>query len=60
MTAYEELKAWCEKHLKADGYIAEKDNGEGYPHIDLYLPSHCEIVVWFKPSGKYDFTEIYD
>lgn len=60
MTAYEELKAWCEKHFKAGEYMAEKDNGEGYPHIDLYLFSHCEITVWFKPNEEYDFIEVFD
>lgn len=59
MTAYEELKAWCEKHL-TDEYLAEIDNGEGYPHIDIYLPNRCELAIWFKPDGKYDFVEIYD
>ena len=56
MSAYEELKVWCEKHLKANEYII----GEDYPHIDFYLPCHSEIAVWFKPNGEYDFTEIYD
>lgn len=56
MSAYEELKVWCEKHLKANEYII----GEDYPHIDFYPPCNCEIAVWFKPNGEYDFTEIYD
>lgn len=60
MTTYEKLKAWCEKRFNTDEYWAEKDNGEGYPFIDLYLPSHCEITIWFKPNGEYDFTEVYD
>lgn len=60
MTAYEELKMWCEKHLQVDEYMAEADNGEGFPHIDFYLQCKSEIVVWFKPDGSYDFTEIYD
>lgn len=59
-SAYEELKAWCEKYLQTDEYLAEADNGEGFPHIDFYLPCKSEIVVWFKPDGSYDFTEIYD
>ena len=60
MSAYEELKAWFEKHFSKDEYVAEEDNGEGFPHIDLILPNKTEIVVWFKPNKDYDFTEIYD
>ena len=60
MTAYEELKAWCEKRLAPEDYLAEVDNGEGFPYIDLYLPNKAEITIWFHPDGSYDFTEVFD
>ena len=60
MTAYDELKTWCEKHFSDGEFIAEEDNGEGFPHIDFQLPSKVEIVVWFNPDKTYDFTEVFD
>ena len=60
MSAYEELKAWCEKHFSDGEFIAEEANTDGLPHIDFQLPNKTEIVVWFNHDKSYDFTEIYD
>lgn len=37
MTAYEELKAWCEKHLNADDYKAVPESENYY------------AVIYFEP-----------
>lgn len=52
MTAYEELKAWCEKHLGKNEYNAQNDNGEGLPYIDLYFEDK-EVTIWFFEDGSY-------
>lgn len=52
LTAYEELKAWCEKHLGKNEYNAQDDNGEGLPYIDLVFEDR-EVTIWFFEDGSY-------
>lgn len=52
MTAYEELKVWCEKHLNENEWYTEADNGEGYPYIDLYFENKT-VIIWFFEDGSY-------
>lgn len=60
LTAYEELKAWCEKHLGKKEYNAQKDNGEGLPYIDLCFEDK-EVTIWFFEDGSYsDFDYCTD
>ena len=60
LTAYEELKAWCEKHLCKNEYNAQNDNGEGLPYIDLYFEDK-EVTIWFFEDGSYsDFNTYTD
>lgn len=60
LTAYEELKAWCEKHLGKIEYNAQNDNGEGLPYIDLYCENQ-EVTIWFFADGSYsDFDNHAD
>ena len=54
MTAYEELKAWCEKHLKADEYrIVEKTSSY---FATIYLIdnqiSEASGMIYFFGSGE--------
>lgn len=60
MNAYEELKAWCEKHLGKNEWNTEADNGEGLPYIDLYFENK-EVTIWFFEDGSYsDFDNHAD
>ena len=52
LTAYEELKAWCKKHLRKNEWDTEADNGEGYSYIDLYFENKT-VIIWFSEDGSY-------
>ena len=51
-SAYEELKAWCEKHLGKNEWHTEADNGEGYPYIEAFFENKT-IIIWFFEDGSY-------
>ena len=54
MSAYEELKAWCEKHLEADAYrIIEKTSS--YLTTIYFIDKQCNEasgMIYFFGSGE--------
>ena len=63
LTAYEELKAWCEKHLVNFEEGVDYHNGEEYLYIDIKSSnehSYCGII--FNNEGQIDQidTGLYD
>ena len=55
MNAYEELKAWCEKHLKPDEYrvVPESANYCASIYFDIWCNDNIACLI-FNHIGKYD------
>ena len=56
MTAYEELKAWCEKHLDRSQWRATNEDEWGNPTIDIGEATH----IFSQDTGCYLHTVFYN
>lgn len=56
MTAYEELKAWCEKHLEKSQWRATEEDEWGNPTIDIGEATH----IFSQDTGHYLHTVFYN
>lgn len=56
MTAYEELKAWCEKHLGRSQWRATDVDEWGNPTIDIGEATH----IFSQDTGRYLHTVFYN
>ena len=56
MTAYEELKAWCEKHLNDSQWRATNEDEWGNPTIDIGEATH----IFSQDTGRYLYTVFYN
>ena len=59
MTAYEELKAWCEKHLVSFEEGVDYRDGEEYPYIDIKSSNeHSYCGILFNDKREIDQIDI--
>ena len=56
MTAYEELKAWCEKHLGKSQWRATEEDEWGNLTIDIGEATH----IFSQDTGRYLHTVFYN
>lgn len=58
MSAYEELKAWCEKYLKADAYKAVPESERYFPAFYFEPDVNIDIsCIVFNEDGSFQHTE---
>jgi hypothetical protein len=60
MSAYEELKAWCEKHLKSYEYKAVPESRNYCPTIyfDYENPDNIPCLVFDYESGGFNCSMV--
>lgn len=59
-TAYEELKAWCEKHLPKDNYKVEPESKNFYATIYFIQPLTKDIFAIMFKNGDFCDTAVFD